>query len=105
MTELYQGETKRLSFIIEDLEGAPQDLTGATVTWRLSKSFALTTVLEKSASIISAVGGEVRVELLSADTQLPPGGYVHELRVALGDTTITVFQGQLLVLASLFPAA
>lgn len=99
---IYQGESKTISFTIRDKAGAAQDITGMTITWRLSKAYAPTLMLEKPGVIQDGPAGTVDVSVTAEDMADLLGEYVHELRVVLDANVTTVFQGDVKVLRSIF---
>jgi hypothetical protein len=102
MTTIYQGEVRDLVFTVSSASGQPQDLTGASVVWRLQLSQQGDDVTQKTATVSNTTVGQVVVALTAEDTDLAPGTYWHELRVSLGGAVATVFQGRLTVARSLF---
>ena len=70
----------------DDLEAA-QDLTSATMSWRLSRSYSVPAVLIKPDSDITvtdAEGGLAEVDLDALDTADLQGTYYHEIEADYG---------------------
>lgn len=96
--EFYVGNKQLLRNTILDKDADPEeplDLTGMTVKWALSKvngkTYAKEAVLNKTATITSAVDGECEVLLLKADTEdIPPGTYHQEWEVYDGSNETAV---------------
>jgi hypothetical protein len=97
----YQGEDEQVDFYVTD-EGAPKNLTGATVEWGLWSSSArlLTKGTGSGATLVngSGVNDVVRITIAKVDSlSLPAGAYYHECRVALSGNEQVVAVGQALL--------
>lgn len=99
MTTIFQAEARDLVFNVQTTAGQMQDLTSALATWRL---VGLSATITKSGAIPTPLNGQVIVELSTADTGIAPGSYQHELRLDLDGVIVTVFQGSLTIVRSLF---
>jgi hypothetical protein len=99
MTTIFQAEARDLIFNVQTASGQMQDLTSAVASWRLVGPSA---TLTKAGAIPSPLNGQVVVELSTADTGIAPGSYQHELRLDLNGAIVTVFQGSLTIVRSLF---
>ena len=103
--QMWQGEDEVIEVPITDGE-SPVNLTGATVTWKLSQSGV--TVLTKTTSdditigAGDAVGDLVTIAVRKANTAtLSPGYYTHECRVVSGGDEQVVFTGTMRLIESL----
>lgn len=78
-----------LTAALKDGNGAPIDLTGATVTFRMRKRGATALTVDAAASVVSAAAGTVRYDWLSGDTDAH-GLYDAEFRCELAGGRETV---------------
>lgn len=105
------GETWRIDATMHDSLGAPLNLTGATVQWRLSNSSGVILQTLTVGSGIVLVNGGVDGECIITTTPamqaalgIIPGVYPHEAQVILPDGTYTdQFAGFIQAIPSLFP--
>lgn len=68
--------------------GGPLNLSGYTAKAQMRKSYNSSTAYDFNATIYNAVGGQVRLQLLAADSSLiPPGRWLYDLEItsAQGD--------------------
>lgn len=82
--EMFQGDDKELHVLVTDEDGMPVDLTGATVTWKMYRSFkdeATVKDITSGISIPSPLNGIFIVTLLPSDTENIFGGFFHEAQV------------------------
>lgn len=98
---MFTGETKRLHVQVFDREGNPFDLSDiAQIQWEMQRDLTtdsgadLHKELGSGITIINAVEGRFRIEILPADTTSMAGQYYHEGRIydALGNVA-TIFVG------------
>jgi hypothetical protein len=81
------GDSKTINVpVVTPADGLPSDITGATITWKASKSFVKTPILSKSTAagiaITNGTGGIFTITLAAADTvSVDPGDYYHEAQV------------------------
>lgn len=107
---LVRGESARYLVTITDEDDEPEDLTGATIYWRVkaAASDADPALIAKSSADASEIDildqtdpdllGQCEVYLVPADTAgLTPGSFVFELRVVLDDTNQAAARGVLLL--------
>jgi hypothetical protein len=92
--------------LLEDDETTPQDLTGASLRWRLGRSYSVGHVLEKTnpagVVVTDAAAGQAYVDLDATDTVDLQGSYYHEIKADYGSGneknwqlgTITVTESQ-----------
>lgn len=84
--EIWQGEYKELPFSVVDQNGAPFDLTGATMTYKIcvgnaSGAVQLTKTTASGISITSATAGTGKITLAAVDTASISGVFYHELGI------------------------
>jgi len=92
--EFFVGDTWTMNASLHDRDGKPLDLTDATVIWRLRDDIAnavvATATIDDGIGIVDAVNGAIVITLASSATSLlPPGNYLDEIRVIIGDVTDT----------------
>lgn len=105
---MYAGEHFTIPFAVVDSAGDPKDLTGLTVTFRLSVvytgGYGGTALLEKDSDLIGGVtvdagtGGTCDVELIDDDTTgWDPGTYHMQLEAddGTGDGPVVLATGTL----------
>lgn len=100
--EVYAGEIHTIYVTVTNNNNrAVEDLTGASVSWKLKSG--TTTVLSKTVGsgitlASDPTTGVFTISLSAADTTSLSGAYRHEARVTLADGTIaTVFTGRFTV--------
>ena len=77
----FLGEDKSLVFSIFDVNGAAQNITGWTISWKLSATLSGAAVLTKSAVLTTPLSGICTVSVAAGDTSgLTPGDYYYTLR-------------------------
>lgn len=94
------GEDRTLSLTARTAAGAILDLTGATITWRMSSSLPSRSVLEKTGSIVTAASGTFSVALTDTDTDpttLSPRTYLHRTYVTVSGTTTMACAGKITI--------
>jgi hypothetical protein len=75
------GEDKSLVFTIYDANGAAQDITGWTISWKLSATLSGAATLTKTASLTTPASGICTVAVAAGDTSgMTPGTYYYTLR-------------------------
>lgn len=94
-----QGEARDLILTIL-ADGVALDLSGATVTARIGR-LGNEQMKTPTVSLTTPASGILTVEIAAADTDLPPGIYVLEVRRTSGDV-LTLACGQLVIDDSLF---
>lgn len=94
------GEDRTLSMTARNpTTHAVVDLTGATITWRLSANRGDGADIEKTGSIVSAGSGTFTVALTDSDTDdLEEGLYWHQAIITVSGTTTVGVQGRVRVL-------
>jgi hypothetical protein len=103
-----RGETWTIRAALNDEDGEPLDLQGATVKWRLAPSTGGTPVEFVSPTHIAIAapttsGIAVMTITPAHQTSLVPGFYEHECRVEMPDGRIlTQYAGRLTLRRSLF---
>lgn len=98
---LTAGTDRVLSMKAKTPSGAVLSLTGATITWRLSRALGGSVALSKSGTVVSAALGTFTVSLSDADTaSLANGNYVHEALITIGSTQYSAVQGAVRVSGS-----
>lgn len=98
---LTAGTDRVLSMKAKTPSGAVLSLTGASITWRLSRALGGGVVLSKSGTVVSAALGTFTVSLSDADTaSLANGNYVHEALITIGSTQYSAVQGAVRVSGS-----
>lgn len=94
---LTAGEDRTLTLKAKTQTGAILNLTGATITWRMSKNQGGAAALEKAGSIVSASAGTYSVTLLDSETDGLEGSYIHQGIVTISGTTTVGTQGKVIV--------
>ena len=91
--ELFSGADKYLNVTVRDKNNQVVDLTGATITWALSRTPKSTKLVEYTSPVDiiildPATEGKFQVQIKNADTEALKGGtrakpemYYHEARV------------------------
>jgi hypothetical protein len=85
--EMHQGDTKRLRVYVKDPDGVAISLVAAqSIKWWVAKKVTSTVrLVEKGVgtgiTVVSAVNGELLIELEPDDTKAVSGEYYHELEV------------------------
>jgi hypothetical protein len=98
--DLFRKNTKTLNVTVLNAAGTAVNLTGAAIKWWLSKNphssgddVLILKEIGEGISIVSAVAGTIEIVLGSADTDLPPGLYYHELKIFSGSSETTSMRG------------
>ena len=80
---LVQGESKVLAYSVVDADGDAVNVTGATITWELSRSLGGAAILTKSTTggDIDIATSTVEVTIDATDTEDLEGLYWHELTI------------------------
>lgn len=98
IVEIPQGDTRRLPFSVTEPDGSAQDLTGATLTWRLGDESDPTLSLDDSgASIVNRtnVDGAFEIELTATATDaIAPDSYREVLTIEDVSGNVTQFVGR-----------
>ena len=101
--EIGKGADRVIEFTIELSAGVPQNITGATFTWKLVDYYSQNPPLVSKATgsgiaISDAVNGKVQLTLANADTATLLGRYVYEMRMLLTGRDAPVAFGTMTVL-------
>ena len=94
---LTAGEDRTLTMRATTQAGAVLNLTGATISWRLSPSQGGNAVLEETGSIVSASAGTFSVTLSDDETEGLGGSYYHQALVTISGTTTVATAGRVMV--------
>jgi hypothetical protein len=85
--ELWEGEYKTLAVSVVDASSVAVNLTGATITWKLTTqqgggTTLLTKTIGSGITVVSAAGGTLTITFAAVDT-VDLGGltYYHELEI------------------------
>ena len=91
MADLIAGTNIQIDLVLQKETGAAQDLTGATLTWRLSRAYSVPGVLGKDNDLLTGVSlktdgtdGLVKVQLDPDDSLDLQGTYYHEIKADWG---------------------
>lgn len=89
------GETITIDITCLDSVGAPLDLTGSAIVFRLASRTArlIDAVLGNGVTIIDALNGKCRVILtptMQTSAQMPPGDHLYELKVTLPGGVVSI---------------
>lgn len=81
--EMWEGTYTEIPITVLDADGAPFNLSGATLVWKMCVDDAAGTVLlTKTPSVVSASAGTCKVTLVATDTATLGGkSYYQELGV------------------------
>lgn len=103
--EMYSGDTLQLIITVTDSDtGLAKNLSGATaIRWELAKSAKVPSTLIKTLvsgiTITNAAMGELRVDILPADTASLKGDFIHELEIIdFAGQVNTVLDGKFTIL-------
>lgn len=100
------GDTWEFVGLLEDADGVPLVLTGASISWRLDSVDGTTNFLHltlgSGIAVVDAPTAEILVTASAGQTGgLAPGNYKDSLRVTLADGTVfTEWQGFIRAAAS-----
>jgi hypothetical protein len=100
---MFAGDSKTLSVsVTEQADGAPTNITGATISWQAVRSLRKTVVITKSTSdgitISSGSGGTFDITLDPSDTASLRGDYYHEAQITFTTGEVsTVLRGVMTV--------
>ena len=109
---MHSGDTRLIQITIVDSGGSSpinvSTLTGAQVTWALSKKSKDTTAPRGSSLVTKTLGsgisftntgsdGKIDVLLSPADTAALSGDYYHELQLTISDAIYTVLYGKVTI--------
>jgi hypothetical protein len=93
-----QGSTFSVEIDVTDSSGDPLNLTGYTVAGQIRKTYSSSTSINFTASVYSAIGGTVKIELSAVTTNaMKAGRYVYDVEItqtSSGDIT-RIVEGQL----------
>lgn len=97
------GDTKLIDWTVRDpntLEAV--NITGATISWKASRSLKRAVVLSKTTSsgisITDGAGGTFRLTISAgSDTSSLKGEYVHEAKITFSDSSVLRLQGRMTV--------
>jgi len=81
------GTSIQIDLTLQDDEGAPQNLSGATMTWHLTRAYSVPGVLAVTAPelvVDDAANGSCLVNLDAADTLDLQGTYYHWISADYG---------------------
>ena len=102
------GESVTLDFTCLDADGAPIDLTGAAIVFRLASrsAFLLDATLALGVVLIDPAAGKCRVILspaMQAAAGVPPGDHQYELKISTSAGAVSIqAEGALTLADSLF---
>ena len=91
MANQIAGTNIQIDLALQKETGAAQDLTGATLTWRLTRSYSVPGVLAKDNDLLTGVSletdgtdGLVKVQIDPDDSLDLQGTYFHEIKADWG---------------------
>lgn len=93
--ELIRGNTLKANFILRTPEGAPVQIGGATITWRMARGSDWSQIVAEAAtgdgiSITDAADGRFQLAVPASETAaLAPGEYAHAVRVSFANGEVT----------------
>lgn len=86
-----QGSTFSVEIDVTDSSGDPLNLDGYTVAGQIRKTYSSSTSINFTASVYSAIGGTVKIELSATTTNaMKAGRYVYDVEItqtSSGDIT------------------
>lgn len=93
-----QGATYALSFIYQDENGQPINLTGMTARMQLRRQFAsdvalLSLTTENGRITITPLEGKITLSISATDTALLTGSGVYDLELVNGPTVSRLLEG------------
>ena len=106
--QFHAGETWVIDVSCRDAAGAPINLTGAQIAWRLKRGgqTAFDATVGSGITVVSAAAGTISIRVtpsMQDAANLVARTYRHELRITTADGTVsTQTQGAFVVLPSLF---
>lgn len=105
---LYAGDDITVDFTLVDEDGAPLDLSGCVLRWKMARSWRhaalLTIASDDIPPALNIVDPGLATLILAADDtgSLPDGSYVHSLRVVDGSSNVeTLLTGVVVVYGSI----
>ncbi len=82
---MFQGDVATIEFTVKDEAGVVINITGADITWALSRKLKVPFLVTKSVgsgvTIVNGPAGRADVALVLADTNALEGDFEHELVV------------------------
>ena len=100
---MHSGDDRVLEVSITDSANAALNITGATVTWALSRAVAdkvepkgaaiVTKTVGSGITLTNPSGGVLQVAIAETDTDDLAGTYYHEMQLVLSGDTSTVMYG------------
>lgn len=85
--EQIAGTSIDIDLTLQDDQGSPQNLTGATMTWHLARAYsvpAVLTVADATINVDDAINGSCIVPLVDTDTADLQGTYYHWIEADFG---------------------
>lgn len=107
---MHSGDNRDLQVTIKDAAGAVVNITGAALTWALSKgngsdgprgTALVTKTVGSGITIVDGANGRADIVLVPADTEALAGDYYHELQLVAGGSSSTVLYGTVTILKNL----
>lgn len=91
----YQGDDSLLRFVILDGEGGAEDVTNATIQFRIASDLSKDT--SGDVTIVNATEGLVEVPLSNADTNSLSGSKPIDLKRTDTDNEVTLLEGTMTI--------
>ena len=85
---LIQANTENLNALVRDADGAPVDVSAASIQfqlWKRNAQAAAISLTEADPQVVGNADGTVVISLTAADTSIEIGTYQLELKVVGGD--------------------
>jgi hypothetical protein len=94
---MFSGDSKVLQTSLTDDTNAVVDITGAEITWQLSRKVTSPAILTKTVgsgiTITNPANGQFEVAIDPVDTADLKGDYYHEIEMVLNGVVSTVLTG------------
>lgn len=103
----YPSDTWEIEGKLHDADGAPLNLTGAALRWKLelnkTGAVAVVAMQDNGITVLDAAGGEILIAIPpDQNKNIAPGIYVDQLQVEVGGVVSTQWSGTIDIKKSFF---